>query len=43
MMKRLRGWNAYTPMQEQKTKPEWKQYCKEIGYVENYDFGDVLA
>jgi hypothetical protein len=43
MMKRLRGWNAYTPMGEQKTKPEWKEYCKEQGIVEDYNFGDVLA
>jgi hypothetical protein len=43
MMKKLRGWNAYTPIGEAKTRPEWKQYCKESGLYEDYDFGDVLA
>jgi hypothetical protein len=43
MIKRLRGWNDYSFMEERKTKPEWKEYCKENSLNENYDFGDVLA
>jgi len=43
MIKKLRGWNDYTFVEERKTKPEWKEYCKENGLYENYDFGDVLA
>ena len=45
MIKKLRGWddNASTSEQINNTKQEWKEYCKEVGVVENYNFGDVIA
>jgi hypothetical protein len=45
MIKKLRGWddNSSTSEQINNTKKEWKEYCKEVGAVENYNFGDVIA
>ena len=45
MIKKLRGWddNSSTSEQINNTKQEWKEYCKEVGAVENYNFGDVIA
>jgi len=45
MIKKLRGWDDYASISEQSnnTKQEWKEYCKEVGAVENYNFGDVIA
>jgi hypothetical protein len=45
MIKKLRGWDDNASISEQinNTKQEWKEYCKEVGLVEDYNFGDVIS
>lgn len=45
MVKKLRGWDDDASIEQkiENTKPEWVKYCQEIGSVEDYSFGDVIA
>ena len=42
MILKLRGWIDYKGQQDT-TKSEWLEYCKENGLVDNYNFGDILS